>query len=188
MDCSTPGFPVLHYLPEFAQTHVHWVGDAIKLSHPLFSPSPPTLNLFQHQGLFQWVSSSHQVAKVLELQHQSISQFSCSVVSNSLQPHGIQHARLRCLSPTPGAYLNSCPSSQRCHPIISSSVIPFCLQSFPASGSLPMNQLFASGGQSIEVSASASVLPMNIQGWFPLGLAGLISLLEPLTCFHFSFF
>ena len=74
MDCSTPGFPVLHCLPELAQIHVHWVGDAIQLSHPLLPPSPPALNVSQHQGLFQWVSSSHQVAKVLEfkLQHQSI--------------------------------------------------------------------------------------------------------------------
>ena len=73
MDCSMPGFPVLHQLPELAQTHVHWVSDAIQLSHPLSSPSPPALNLSQHQSLFQWVSSSHQVAKVLELQlqHQS---------------------------------------------------------------------------------------------------------------------
>ena len=72
MDCSTPGFPVLHYLPEFAQTHVHWVGDAIQPSHPLLSPSPSALNLSQHQGLFPWVGSSHQVAEVLEvqLQHQ----------------------------------------------------------------------------------------------------------------------
>ena len=73
MDCSTPGFPVHHQLPEFTQTHVDWVGDAIQPSHPLSSPSPPTFNLSQHQGLFKWVSSSHQVAKVLEfqLQHQS---------------------------------------------------------------------------------------------------------------------
>ena len=73
MNCSTPGFPVLHYLPEFIQTHVHWVSDAIQPSHPLLPPSPPSLNLSQHQGLFQWISSSHQVAKVLELQlqHQS---------------------------------------------------------------------------------------------------------------------
>ena len=73
MDCSTPGLPVHHQLQEFTQTHVHWVGDAIQLSHPLSSPSPPTFNLSQHQGVFQWVSSSHQVAKVLEfqLQHQS---------------------------------------------------------------------------------------------------------------------
>ena len=86
--------------------------------------------------------------------------------------------RLPCPSPTPRACSNSCPSSQWCHPTISSSVIPFssCLQSFPASGSFPMSRLFASGGQSIGVSASASVLPMNIQDWFPLGLTGWISL------------
>ena len=105
-------------------------------------------------------------------------QFSHSVVSNSLRPHGLQHARLRCPSPTPGAYSNSCPSSQWCHPTISSSVIRFfsCLQSFPASGSFQMSQFFTSGGQSIGVSASASVLPVNIQDWFPLGLTGWISL------------
>ena len=73
MDCSTPGLPVLHHLPELAQTHVHWVGDAIQPSHPLSSPSPLSFNLSQHQGLFQWVSSSHQVAKVLELQLQHLS-------------------------------------------------------------------------------------------------------------------
>ena len=95
---------------------------------------------------------------------------------NSLRTHGLQHARLPCLSPTPGAY--SCPSSQWCHPTISSSVIPFSshLQSFPASGAFPMSQFFPSGGQSIGVSASASVFPMNIQDWFPLGRTGWISL------------
>ena len=100
-------------------------------------------------------------------------QFSCSVVSNSLWPHGLQHARLPCPSPTPRVYPNSCPLSRWCHPTISSSVIPFssCLQSFPASGSFQMSQLFSSGGQSIGVSASTSVLPMNIQDWSPLGLA-----------------
>jgi len=99
-------------------------------------------------------------------------------MSNSLQPHGLQHARLPCPSPTPGVYSNSCPLSQWCHPTISPTVIPFssCLQSFPASGSFPMSQFFVSGGQSIGVSASASVLPMNIQDWFPLGWTGLISL------------
>ena len=98
-------------------------------------------------------------------------QFSHSVVSNSLWPHGLQHARPSCLSPTPGVYSNSCPLSQWCHPAISSSVIPFssCLQSFPASGSFPVSQPFTSDGQSIAVSASASVLPMNIQDWFTLG-------------------
>ena len=105
-------------------------------------------------------------------------QFSLSVVSVSLQPHGLQHARLPCPSPTPGAYLNSCPSSQWCHTTISSSVVPFSshLQSSPASGSFPISQFFTSGGQSIGVSASASVLQMNIQDWFPLGLTGWISL------------
>ena len=92
-------------------------------------------------------------------------QFSRSVVSNSLQPHELQHARPPCPSPTPRAYSNSCPLSWRCHPAISSPVVPFssCPQSLPASGSFPMSQLFASGGQSIGVSASASVLPMNTQ-------------------------
>ena len=105
-------------------------------------------------------------------------QFSCSVWSDSLRLHGRQHARLPCPSPSPRACSNSCPLSQWYHPTISSSGIPFssCLQSFPASGSLPMRGLFASGGQSIGASASVSVLPMNIQCWFPLGLTGLISL------------
>ena len=105
-------------------------------------------------------------------------QFSHSVVSDSLWPHGLQHTRLPCPSPTPGAYSNSCSLSQWYHPTISSSVISFssCLQSFPASGSFPLSQFFTSGGQSIGVSASASVLPMNIQAWFPLGLTGLIAL------------
>ena len=91
-------------------------------------------------------------------------QFSCSVMSDSLWPHGLQHARLSCLSPTPKTYSNSCPLSRWCHAATSSSVVPFssCLQSFPASGSFPMSQFFASGGQSIGISASASVLPMNI--------------------------
>ena len=98
-------------------------------------------------------------------------QFSRSVVSDSLQPPGLQHARPLCPSPTPRVYSNSCPLSWWCQPTISSSVIPFssCLQSFPASGSFQMNQLFASCAQSIRVSASASVLPMNIQDWLPLG-------------------
>ena len=99
-------------------------------------------------------------------------QFSRSIVSNSLWHHGLQHARPPCPSPTPGAYSNSCPLSWWCHPTISSSVIPFSSrhQSFPALGSFQMSQLFASGGQSIGVSASTSVLPMNIQDSFPLGM------------------
>ena len=99
-------------------------------------------------------------------------------MSDSLQPHGLQHARLPCPSPTPGACSNSCPLTQWCHPNILSSVVPFSsyLQSFPARGSFLISQLFTSGGQSIGPSASASVLPISIQDWFPLGLTGLISL------------
>ena len=102
--------------------------------------------------------------------HQSV-QFSRSVVSNSLGLHGLQHSRPPCPSPTPGVYSNSCPLSRWCHQTVLSSVVPFisCLQSFPASGSFQMSQFFTSGGQSIGVSASTSVLPMNIQDWFPLG-------------------
>ena len=105
-------------------------------------------------------------------------QFSCSVVFDSLWPHELQYARPPCPSPTPGVYPNTCPSSWWCHPAISSSVVPFssCPQSFPASGSFQMSQLFASGGQSIGVSALASVLPMNTQDWSPLGWTGWISL------------
>ena len=96
-------------------------------------------------------------------------------MSNSMQPHGLQHSRLPCPWPTPGACSNACPLSRWCHPTISSSVVPFSshLQSFPASGSFPVSQFFPSGGQSIGASASASVLPVNIQDWFLLGLTGL---------------
>ena len=114
---------------------------------------------------------------VVLIDHKSV-QFSSSVMYDSLWPHGLQHARLPCSSLTPWAYPNSCPSSQWRHPSISSSVVPFSsrLQSFPASGCFPMSQFFASDGQSIGVSASAPVLPMNIQDWFPLGLTSWISL------------
>ena len=100
--------------------------------------------------------------------------FSRSVMSDSLWPHGLQHSRLPCPSPTPAACSNSCPSRWWCHQTISSSAVPFSshLQSFPASGSFPMSQFFTSGGQSIGVSTTASVLPMNIQDWFPLGWTG----------------
>ena len=105
-------------------------------------------------------------------------QLSYSVMSSSLWPHEPQHARSPCPSPTPGVHPNPCPLSQWSHSTISSSVIPFssCPQSFPASGSFQMSQLFASGGQSIGVSASASVLPMNTQDWYSLGWTGWISL------------
>ena len=123
----------------------------------------------------QW---QHHKPGVLTSRCYRFGQFSRSVESDSLRPHGLQHARPPCPSPTPGAWSKSCPSSWWCYPTISSSVIPFssCLQSFPASGSFPMSQFFASGGQSIGVSASASVLPMNIQNWFPLGWTGWTSL------------
>ena len=111
----------------------------------------------------------HKISKFI----QSVSQFSRSVVSDSLWPHELQHARPPCPSPTPRVHSNPCPLSRWCHPTISSSVVPFsCPQSFPASGSFQISQLFASGGQSIGVSASASVLPMNTQDWSPLGWVG----------------
>ena len=117
----------------------------------------------------QWREESRKLISV---------QFSCSVMSDPLWTHGHEHTRPPCPSPTPGVHSNSRPSRRWCHPTISSSVVPFfsCLQSFPASGSFPMCQFFASSGQSIGVSASASVLPMNIQDWFSLGWASLISL------------
>ena len=126
-----------------------------------------TLNILNIKYDFYLVHPLYQFSSV---------QFSCSVVSDSSQPHGLQHSRLPCPSSTPGAYSNSCPSSWWYHPTISSSVVPFSsrLQSFPASGSFPISQFFPSG-QSIGISAS-SVLPMNIQDWFPLGWPGWISL------------
>ena len=168
MDCSTPGFPVLLHFPEFAQLHVHWVGDAIQPSYPLSSPSPPALNLSQHQGLFQ-----HTISPISSVN------ICCSVPQSCPTLHNFMDCSMPgfpVLHHNPGACSNLRPLSWWCHPTVLSSVIPFssCLQSFPASGAFPMSQLFASGGQSIGVSAS--VLSMNIQDWFPLGLTGLISL------------
>jgi len=127
---------------------------------------------------FFTVSKENEKLTGFALQIFSSVQFSHSAVSDFLQPHGQQHARPSCPSPTPRVYPNSCPLSWWCHPTISSSVIPFssCLQSFPASGSFPMSQFFASGGERIGVSPSTSVLPMNTQDWSPLGWAGWISL------------
>ena len=127
--------------------------------------------------LFGKRSLNHQTTREVPTVQFSI-QFSRSIMSDSLQPHGLQHARLPCPLQTPEAYSNSCPLSWWYHSTISPSVEPFSsqLQSFPASGSFLMNQFFASSGQSIGVSASASVLPMNIQDWLPLGLTGFISL------------
>ena len=126
-----------------------------------------------HQTVSQFLSSNLENNRCLLL-------FSHSVVSDFLWPHGLQHTRFPGASPSPRACSNSCPLSWWCHPTISSSVVPFssCLQSFPASGSSLMSWLFASGGQSIGASVSASVLPMNVQDWFPLGWTGLISLLS----------
>ena len=123
-------------------------------------------SIHQYQLRLSWPRSNGSV------------QFSCSVMSDSLRPHESQHARPPCPSPTPGVHSDSRPSSQWCYPTISFSVFPFssCLQSFPALGSFQMSQLFASGGQSIGVSASISVLPMNTQGWSPLEWTGWISL------------
>ena len=130
---------------------------------------------------FSWLQvelSGHMVAPCLTFWGTAISSVqSLSRVQPPLLPDGLQHARPPCPSPTPGVYSNSCPLSRWCHPTISSSVVPFSrLQSFPASGSFPISQFFASGGQSIGVSASTSVLPMNIQDWSPLGWTGWISL------------
>ena len=135
--------------------------------------------------LFHWLScvfrdNFHGYIQILKCYPKSATsvQFSRSVVFASLRLHEPQHAMPPCPSPTPGVHPNPCPLSWWCHPIISSFAIPFssCPQSFPASGSFPMNQLFASGGQNIGVSASTSVLPMNTQDWSPLGWTGWISL------------
>ena len=122
---------------------------------------------------------NYQVGDIIySISKSSSGQFSCSVVSDSLQPHEPQHARPPCPSPAPGVHLNPCASSWSCHTTISSSVVPFssCPQSFPASGSFQMSQLLASGSQSIGVSASTSVLPLNTQDWSPLKWTGWISL------------
>ena len=117
--------------------------------------SPSLLQLTSQRGRLHRRSAVHPYSV----------QCSCSVVSDSLRPHGLQHAGFPCQSPTPRLCSNSCPLSRGCHPTVSSSVVPFssCLPSFPASGSFPMSQFFASGGQSIEISASAPILPMSIQ-------------------------
>ena len=143
----------------------------------------PRKTIFNHLQNANWNVSMLAKARVYHslriiLESSLLYQFSFSVMSDSLQPHGLQHARHPCPSLTPWVSSNSYPLSWWCHPTISSSVVPFssCLQSFPASGSFQMSQFFTSGGQSIGASASASVLPMNIQDWFPLGWTGWISL------------
>ena len=135
---------------------------------PIFFAWILSSTIYYYPLPFFWLGRIHSV------------QFSHSDMSNPLWPHGLQHTRLPCPSPTPGACSNLSPLSRWWHPTISSSVISFssCLKSFPAPGSSPRSQFFTSGGQSIAASASASILPMNIQGWFLLGLTGLTSLLS----------
>ena len=132
----------------------------------------------KYRVIHTMVNQRVQITNIRFSDYFSSVQFSLSVVSNSLWPHGLQHARPPCPLPTPEACSNSCPLSEWCHPTISSSVVPFYsgLQSFPASGSFPMSQSFSSGGKSIGVSATASVLPMNIQDWPSLGWTTWISL------------
>ena len=159
-------------------------GDTRNAGWILGSGRSPRVGSGKHYSILAWKIQWTEQSGGLEsmwhpesdmIEQLSIPQFSRSVMSDSLWPHGLQHARVSCPSPTPGAYSNSCPSSQWWHPTISSSVVPFsCLQSFSEWGSFPISQFFASGGQSI--GASASVFPVNIQDWFPLGLTGLISL------------
>ena len=153
-----------------------WFYPTISSSVIPFYSCPQSFQVLFHQVLFQWVNTSYQVAKVLELQVQyqsflriSSVQFSRSVVFDYLRPHELQHIRPPCPSPTPGVHSDSCPSSQWCHPAISSSVVPFssCPQSLPASESFPMSQLFAWGDQSTGVLALASLLPKKSQGWSP---------------------
>ena len=146
-------------------------------------PSPPSISRIFHLFLTEslYLLNCNSVTPYTSLpaasQFSSV-QFSHSVVSNVLRPHGLQHTSPPCPSSTPRVYSNPCPLSQWCHPTISSSVVPFssCLQSCPASGSFQMSQFFAWGGQSTGVSASISVFPMNTQDWSPLGWTGRISL------------
>ena len=145
--------------------------------HNSFSTRHPFKNVYQmlfvSLGFFML-----QITFRIKVKFLTLASVQYSVMSDSLRSHWLQHARLPCPSPTPRAYSNSCPSSRWCHPTTSSSVVPFssCPQSFPASGSFQMSQLFTSGGQSIRVSASTLVLPMNIQDPSPLGWTGWISL------------
>ena len=152
MNCSMPGLPVHH--------------------------QPPNMNGPRKDTCKRKKETQADSCHNHSIQCESSVQLSHSSVFNSLRPHGLQHSRLHCPSPIPRVYSNSCPLSQWCHPTISSVVIPFSsgLQSFPASGSFPVSQFFASGGQSIGVSTLASDLPMNIQDWFPLGWTGWVSL------------
>ena len=157
MDCSLPGSSSTHGI--FQSRVLEWVAIAFSICFASWN---------------KWVTCFHYTKWPKGMRLAQVSQFSHSVVYNTLWPHELQHVRLPCPSPSPRTCSNSGPLSWWCHPTILSSVIPFSsrLQSFSASGSFPMSQFFTSGGQSIWVSASASVLPMNIQDWFHLGWTG----------------
>ena len=179
--------PSLTSLPLLSPSHPSRLSQSTRLRslrHAANSHWLSVLHVVMYIFLCYYLNSSHPLLSPLCTQvcslclHLHLSLFSQSVVSHSLRPYELQHNRLPCPSPYPGVCSNSCPLSQWCHPIISTSVIPFSshLSSFPASGSFPMSQIFAKGGQNTGASASASVLPLNIQGSFPLGLTGWISL------------
>ena len=171
MDCSLPGFSVHGILQERI---LEWVA----ISSSRGSSWPRDWNCISYSSCFAGLFFTAEPAGKPTWFVFSSVQFSRSVVSDSLRPHEVQHARPPCPSPTPRVHSDSCPSSQSCHPAISSSVIPFfsCPQSLPATESFPMNQLFAWGGQSTGVSALASVLPKKSQDWSPSEWTGWISL------------
>ena len=199
MNRNTPGLPIRYQLPEFTQTHVHWVSDAIQPSHPLSSssppaPNPPSISLFlvPDSRKLSFRSFSQHTVKILthfylfkyrNWDNDPITFLTIAVIviTQSLRHvrlfviPWLPHTRLLCPSLSPGVCSDSCLLSQWCYLTISSpfaNLFSICLQSFPASGSFPRSWLFPSGGQSIGASASASVLQMNTQSWFPLGLTG----------------
>ena len=172
-DCSTPVFPLLHCLPEFAQTHVHWVGDAIQPSHPLSSPSPFAFSLSQHQEPLVT-----QTVKSLPAVWETRVQFLCweDPLEKEMATHySILAWRIHGCHGYLGGILEE-PSRLQSMGLQSQTRLSNFTFTFPASGSFPMSWLFVSGSQSIGASTSASTLPMNIQGWFPLGLTDLTSL------------
>ena len=171
------------YIWSISTTHILWVTLGALQKIILWHSASPLNTFSDKKPTTSWASSSYlgiviTFRKSFLKTSTNLLLFSRSVMSDSLQPHGLQHARLPCPSLSPRVYSNSCPLSRWCHPVILSSVVPFssCLQPFTASGSFPKSQFFTSDGQSTGASASASILPMNIQGWFPLGLTGVISL------------
>ena len=178
MDCSPPGSSV----HEISQARILEQA-VVSFSRGSCRPKDQTcIACIGRQILYHWATREALPYSYRFLQSLPLSSHlcCCSVTCLTLLPHGLQHTRLPCPSSSPGVCLNSCPLSWWCHPTISSSVVPFssCLKSFPASGSIPISQHFASGDQSIGASGSTSVLPISIQGWFCSGLTGWISLLS----------